>query len=142
MKVVYDATPAVSQWVAHNIKDCARGFGECKALGVVSGKDLIAGVVFHNWHPESETIEVSSAAVSPKWATRSILTELFGYPFSFCRMVVARQSAFNERSRRLWRAFGATEYIIKDLRADGEAEIVATLHRSQWVNSRFYNGQK
>jgi len=128
-------------WVASRIEGCARGFGENQSFAVNLNDRIIAGIVFHNWNPESEVIEVSCAATSPKWATRDVLNKLLEYPFSFCRMVIARMSEENTRSRRLWRALGANEYIIPDLRADGVGEAVATLTNPQWKKSRLYHGQ-
>ena len=140
MRLIYGADEAVARWTALHVDDCDRGFGPCKAVGVFSGDKIVAGVVFHNWSPETQVIEVSCAAISPHWAARSILTELFDYPFSFCRLVVTRFSEKNKRVEKLWRAFGADLIRLPDMRAEGEAEILATLKPAQWKKSRLYNG--
>ena len=140
MKVLYRKDKEVAAWVAARIEGCERGFGANKALGVVSKDRLIAGVVYHNWCPETGVIEISSAAISPRWATRSVLTELLDYPFSICRLVTARFSEKNKRVEKLWRAFGAEFVRLPDVRAEGEAEIVALLKLTQWKKSRLYNG--
>lgn len=142
MKVLYGASDEVARWVAERIDGCERGFGECQALGVVSDK-MLAGIVFHNWSPETGVIEISAAAESPLWARPAILTELLEYPFDRlrCRMVLGRCSEHNTRARKLWRAFGATETAIPDLRGDGVAEIVKTLKASDWTRSRLYHGK-
>ena len=140
MNVLYGQDEAVARWVAEHIDGCGRGFGKCRAFGVVSKGQLIAGVVFHNWSPESETIEISCAATSPKWAARRIVTELFEYPFNFCRLATARFSEKNTRVEKLWRAFGADLIALPNVRADGVAEMVALLSQSQFKKSRLYNG--
>jgi len=140
VNVLYGQNEAVADWVAVNMDDVSRGFGECAALGVVSHGRIIAGAVYHNWSPETEVIEISCAAIDPRWATRSILTELFEYPFRFCRLVTSRFSEENTRVEKLWQAFGADFIRLPDMRAEGEAEIVALLKLSQWKESRLYNG--
>lgn len=142
-KLVYGQSDIIADWVSRRIWGDTRGFGSCQAVGVSRG-GLIAGVVFHNWVPETRVIEVSAAAVSPEWATRSVLTELLNYPFGHlgCRLVVARHSEKNTRARKLWNAMRAVEYIIPDLRGDGEGEAIAVLYAQDWPKSRLYDGQK
>ena len=125
--------------MAKQIPGCERGFGANRSAFVVDSKEIAAGVVFHNWSPTSEVIEVSAAAVNPKWATRSVLKDLFDYAYDGCgcQMVIARISAKNERARRLWRAFGASEYIIPRLRGRNENEAILTLTQEAWSASKF-----
>lgn len=144
MRLLYGHSEEVARWVAQRIPDCDRGFGECQAFGIINDAGFLGGVVFHNWNPECGTIEVSAAAKSPKWARPHIITELFSYAFGACgcRIVIARQSERNTRARKLWRAFGAKEYVIPDLRADGEAETIFTLKNEDWQKSRLHYGKK
>lgn len=138
--LLFGASDQIAAWVSERLG--GPDFGNCQAVGVLQGDVLIAGVVFHGWQPDSNVIEVSAAAYSPKWATRSNLTRLFAYPFDGLgvRIAFARMAEKNERARRLWRAFGATETAIPELRDAGEAEIIATLTRAQWQGSRLFNG--
>lgn len=116
----------------------SRSFGDCQAMGVInSDGNLVAGVVFHNWNPESEVIEVSAGAIDSRWATREVLRTGFGYAFSFCQMVVARTHEDNATVRRLWKAFGAQEVIIPRLRGRTASEAILTLTDDAWANSRF-----
>jgi hypothetical protein len=100
---------------------------------------LAAGVIFHNWSPSAAVIEVAGASSTAKWATRGVLKEVFGYAFGFakCRLVVSRTSEKNLPVIRLWRAFGADEYRIPNLRAPNEAEVIHTLSPEQWGRSAF-----
>lgn len=117
--------------------DC-RGFGECQTAAVVDAEgNFLAGVVFHNWSPETEVIEVSAAAVSPKWASRPNLQELFGYVFSIAQTCVARIHEDNERARRLWRSFGAQEFLLPRLRGRMASEAVEILTDDAWAKSRY-----
>ncbi len=134
MRLLFGHDQAVSAWTAARIEGCARGFGKCKAIGVVHGGDLIAGVVFHDWNPEAEIIELSAAATDRRWMTRNNFTEILNYPFGFCQMIVAR-AAPDGPPRRIFRAIGADEFVIPRLGGRGKDGIIATLTREQWAVS-------
>lgn len=113
-------------------------FGNCRTMAVMdSGNRMVAGIVFHNWRPEHGVMEVSAAAIDPKWATRSVLKEAFGYIFdkAECQLAVARTAEENTRVRRLWKAFGATEYIIPRLRGRAASEAIETVTKEAWEKS-------
>ena len=86
MRLVFGKDAAVAKWVAARIPFVAeRGFGPCKAIGIVgSGGRELAGVVWHDWQPEFKTIAFSLAADSPRWATRRLVCALLMYPFEDC----------------------------------------------------------
>lgn len=134
MKVVWNAP--VVDFVASRCR-VRNDFGNCRTAGIFDGDTLVAGVVFHNWSPEYGVIEVSAAADSPKWASRAVLRELFGYVFSVAQVCVARTAEENERTRRLWRAFGADEYILPRLRGRTASEALEMLTDDAWANSKF-----
>ena len=51
---VYGHDALIADFVARLIPHCRRGFGpNIKAMGVIEGGDLIAGIVWHNWDPEA-----------------------------------------------------------------------------------------
>ena len=125
--------------MAGQIPGCDRGFGANRSAFVVDSKEIAAGVVFHNWSPTSEVIEISAAAANPKWFTRSVMEELLKYAFAGCgcQLVVARMSENNTRARRLWRALGSNEYVIPRLYGRDVAEAVMTLADDDWQCSKF-----
>lgn len=114
-----------------------RDFGDCRTLAVLHDDRLVAGIVFHNWSPEGEVIEVTAGATHRGWATRTVLREGFGYAFAFCQLAVARTAPGNKAVRRLWSAFGAQEYLIPRLRGRSEAEVIITLTAEAWATSKF-----
>ena len=128
----------VDWWVAHHIPGCARGFGPCYTLGVFS-ETLVAGVVFHNHNPESGVMEMSAAAIDPKWMSRRVIYTAHDFIFNqmACQMAVLRVSEENERMRRIGRALGYREYRIPRLRGRKEAEILMTLADDDWRNSKW-----
>lgn len=84
MRLHFGDNEQVAAWVAAHIPQMAGspGFGPGVAIGVVgSGGEPIGGVVFHNWQPTYRTIDLSGAAISPRWLTRRIVHEILAYPF-------------------------------------------------------------
>lgn len=139
IELAWDAPEAVCRFVAaqpgfeRNLE-----FGECQALGVVIGGELVAGVVFQNWNPTAGTIEISAAATDPRWLSRKSLLTIFGYVFDTagCQLCVLQVSEHNERMRSIARRLGFTEYLIPRMRGRDEALVVYTLTAEVWAASR------
>ena len=145
MNVVWGLKEHVVPFVAQ-IDSLPGGFGNCQTAAVIDRKgNMVAGVVFHNWNPAAEIIEVSAASVDARWATRGVLQELFGYVFTHCQACAARTAETNRTVRRLWKAFGAQEYIIPRLRGRTASEAILMLTDEAWAASKFArpdNGKK
>lgn len=143
-----DSSPAVRDaivgFVARQVKGAERGFGNCVTMGVIDGETLIAGMVFHNYSPECQTIELSGAAISKRWLTRRVFNEMFSYAFdqAGCQMLVARHSEHNVPLRRMWNAIGANEYLIPRLRGRDEAEAIATYTAEAWREGKAMKGKR
>jgi RimJ/RimL family protein N-acetyltransferase len=79
----FNEDETVAAWVAERIPHgCSFRKGEFKAIGV--GEDdgePVAGVVYHNFIPQHRHIEITMAAVSPRWAQRGVIRGLLHYPF-------------------------------------------------------------
>jgi hypothetical protein len=76
-----------------------RGFGKCKAIGVLKDGRPIAGIVFHDYNPEAGIIAITGGAL-PKcgWLTRETLWRMYEFPFVQlkCQMVMQLTPADNE----------------------------------------------
>jgi RimJ/RimL family protein N-acetyltransferase len=96
-------------------------------------------VVYHNYDPDGGVIELTAYSTRRSWLNKSRLRAVFSYPFDQLglRICVARISEKNTRTLRIWKALGAEFYPIPHLRAEGEAEIIAVLHRDTWKSSKF-----
>lgn len=137
MRVEWGREDLLAPWIAEEI-GLPRPLGECRTAAVLDADGrLAAGVAFHNWNPEAGVIEVSAAAVDPRWASRSVLRVLFGYVFAVAQAAVARTPEENYRTRRLWKAFGAEEYIIPRLRGREASEAILLLTDDAWADSKF-----
>ena len=82
MRLLFGHDQLIADWVARNIPHMATGFGPSTAIGVVDNSDQpMAGVVFHDYQPAYGTIQLSAAAISPRWATRRLVGTILRYPF-------------------------------------------------------------
>ena len=147
MTPLFGETEAVAKFVSERVDGCARGFGKCQAIGFLDDEGLlVAGVVYHNWNPESEVIEMSGASITPRWLTKPILRLIFGYPFNDagCQMVVMRVSEDNKHLHRQLYACGFKSHKIPRMRGRNKAELIFTLTDDDWSASKFMrpsNGQ-
>jgi RimJ/RimL family protein N-acetyltransferase len=143
---VYGNDQAVAHFVAQLIPRCRdRGFGpNCKAIGVIEIDDkgigtLIGGVVYHNWDPDSEVIEMSSAALPGKnWVTRETLRRIYTYPFDQvgCQMVIKRVMLDNERMLAIFARMGCTFYKVHRMFGRDHDGVLVTLTREAWRDNR------
>lgn len=141
---VYDYPDAVRAFVENGLWQGTRQFGKCTSVGFANENEgLVAGFVFHNYDPDTNVIEVSGYSARRDWCTLPLFKALFEYPFDDLgvRLVAARHSEHNRRARRIWRAIGANEYTIPELRAEGEAEVISILTKDAWLNSKFMRHQ-
>ena len=140
MQIVWggESDPAVNagiaEFVSMLVPGCERGFGRHTSMGVIRDGEMIAGILYHNYSPETGVIEISGAATDSRWLTRETLQAMFRYPFDEigCQMVVARHSEHNKRLRRMWRAVGSSEFVIPRLKGRNEAMVVNTLTDDAW----------
>ncbi len=106
-------------------------------MGVLRSGVLIGAVVFHNYHPEHGTIEMSSTG--EHHLSRSILNQIFGYVFDeiACQAVIMRVDPENSRMCRIAQAFGFDRYDIPRLRGRNKSEAIFILPEEKWQCSRF-----
>lgn len=136
---------AVAAWVARHIPGCERGFDACRAMGVLDGEKLVAGMVYHNWEPEHGVVEISGAAITARWLTRPVLWQMFAYPFQGigCQMVLMRVSERNEQWNgrglpRLLKAYGFDKHTIPRLYGRHEDGHVFSLTDDAWRGNGFH----
>lgn len=134
MRPVFGLDGPVSAFVANAIPGCGRGFGKCKTIGVEHDGQIVAGIVYHNWNPESGVIELSSASTDRRWLTRPVIKAMFGYPFDQlqCQSVVLRVSERNRVMCEIAERFGFQGHRIPRLRGRDEAEMIFVLTEEDW----------
>lgn len=114
------------------------GFDKYCSMAVLDQDRLVAGSVFHNWHPDEGVVEISSASTDGRWLSPPVIKAMFGLPFDRlgCRLVVLRVSERHHKMRGIARRFGFQETVIPRLRGEDEAECVYTLSASEWAGHR------
>lgn len=137
--------PAVNQAVGDFVSRLIFGeegqFEKFCTIAVADDNQLVAGVVYHNYQPDSGVVEVSCASLHRKWMSRDLIREAMSLPFDLlgCQSIFARHSEANKPARRFWERLGADEYVIPRLRGrDEPAECVAVLTQEAWRDSPYY----
>lgn len=112
------------------------------SMAVVENMELIAGTLYHNWHPSEGVIELSSASLNKRWLTRPVIRAMFHLPFERlgCQLVVLRVSERNKSMCRIAKSFGFTEVYIPRLRGREEGEFVFSYTDDQWRESPYRGG--
>lgn len=112
------------------------------SMGVFEDGDLIAGTLYHNYHPEYGVIELSSASVSKRWLTKAVINAMFFLPFIRlgCQLVVLRVSERNKTMIGIARKFGFSETYIPRLRGRDEGEFIFSLTDDEWSKSPYNKG--
>lgn len=127
---------AVAEWVRQRLPEpVVDDWGPCVALGIACGSELVAGIVFNNYHHPS--IEASIASIAPNWCSRRNLALIFAYPFRQLRVtrLGALTAAQNERARRFLLRLGfRQEGIARKALTTGDAVIFGmTQDECRWL---------
>lgn len=141
MRLLYGHDAAVEKFITQLVPGCPDGFGASRCVGVIDNDGLlVAGWAWHGWDPRAATIEFSGAATTPRWMTRKILNELFGYAFDGikCQMIMTRNSATNTRLHRQLDDFGFTRFDVPRLFGRDDDGVFWTLTDTDWKKSRYY----
>lgn len=149
MKLLYGHSDEVAAWVGWRIPYVAKRltrdpaappFGPCQAIGVLNAaNELVAGVVYHSYDQDCPSVEMSFAADTPKWLTRSLIHELMSYPFGTmgCKRVTGCTPKRAKAAREFLDAFGfKREGVVRQGFSDDDAIISGLLAR-EWAASRF-----
>lgn len=109
MRVLFGRDEEVATWVWQQIYgSVAPEWGPCVAIGVVNEATLrcAAGVVFHRF--SGHNIELSIAAVDPRWARRDVIRGILAYAFeqAGATRITTINSVHNTRAHKLARGIG------------------------------------
>ena len=141
MRVLYDQNTHVAKFVAQLVPHCSRGFGACQTIGIIDDEGrLVAGLVYHNYDPEAQIIEISGASLPGKqWLTRGTIQAMYSYPFHGlgCQMIVQRTPASDTRLLGMLAAYDY--HFIKIPRMFGRYRdgVLCCLTREAWAANRF-----
>jgi RimJ/RimL family protein N-acetyltransferase len=129
----------VGGFVSRGIWGHDDGFSSYCTLAIFNDAELIAGCVYHNWHPDAGVIEYSGYSKSKLWLTRPVINAMYDLPFERlgCQLVVLRVSERDAPMQRIARSFGYSEVYIPRLRSRDEGEFIFSYTDDQWKASPF-----
>jgi RimJ/RimL family protein N-acetyltransferase len=133
-------TAILARWVAEHIwPGRNREFGNCRGMAVIDGDELIAGIVYHNYEPDAQIIEISAASISKRWLTKETLRVMFQMPFRDfgCQALVMRVAPADKPLHRMLKAYGFEMYVLPRLRGRDEDEHVFILTDDAWASNKF-----
>ena len=112
--------------------------GLCFPLEVRRDGKRVAVAIYHEWR--GNVIELSMAADTPRWATRSAVASILSWPFTTLgvRRITTITPEQNNRALRLNQGLGFTrEGRMRDVFDDGAAAIIMGFTRADWLASRW-----
>lgn len=126
----------IQEWVSRQLGVEKLGGDKFSAAAIMSGDEIIGGVIFHD--KKGHMIDVSLATVSPKWAAKGVLKDLFAYPF--VQLGVERLGAIcskkNKKIRRTMEKLGfKQEGCARKGFGDGSDAIIYGMlkHECKWI---------
>jgi RimJ/RimL family protein N-acetyltransferase len=141
IRFVYDHDAEIGAFVASRMPNMSRGFGSAiKTIGVINERnEFLLGAVYHQWTPEAETIGMSMAATTPRWASRQVLHRILDFPFNECgcQMLLAQVRSSDFRTQRQLAAAGFAFVTISRLYGRDQDGIIASLTDDDWRVSKF-----
>lgn len=140
-QLVFGYDKEIADWVAKRVPRPfdPKNLGPFTAIGVMQDGKPIAGFVYSRYRKNVD-IEITGAAVSPKWARRGICCALLSYPFEQlgCVRVTMITAKKNKRLRKLLKFLGFTEEGTHALAYDGKYDACSYgLTRDVWRAGKF-----
>jgi RimJ/RimL family protein N-acetyltransferase len=110
-------------------------------MGMFVGPDIVGALIFENYRPENQTIEIGVVSTSPRWLNRTVMQAMADFVFEQlgCQMAVFRTSERNTEACRLMERVGFECIVIPRLRGRDEAEHFYTLTDTAWNQNHRLN---
>lgn len=135
-------TRLVAEWIVARVPNMrGGGVGPCVAAGVVRDGCMVAGVAFHDWQPGYDTMQLSMAADSPRWASSAVLRGLFRYAFvtAGANKLWTATPHLNERALRFNIGLGMKrEATLRHHFGAKSHAVVCSMLRAEWQRSRWF----
>ena len=136
MRLCLDKDGVIVEWVRRQVPFVS-DFGKSAALGLITDDGMpLAGAVYHEYRPDYQSVMISFAASTPRWATRNTVGMFLRYPFAQLGVHKLRAAvAFNNpRSLKLTEGVGFTrEAILKDEFGPGVNAVLFRMFRKEFV---------
>lgn len=135
-----EAFAVVERFISAKIWGAPRAMpGNTIIVSANDAGDALGAAIYQNYTQEHGTIEISAAAISPRWLSRKILREMFNYPFDQlgCQAVILRCDQDDKVMARIAQAFGFKRYDIPRLRGRDAGEAIYVLADDVWRGNGF-----
>lgn len=134
--VLFGADDLVTRWVSKRIPGF-RCNGLQRALGIIEGEDLVAGVVYDNYNGIHCEASIAADRIG-RWASRRTLHTIFAYPFIQldCQAISVVVPSSNIASLNLATKLGfEPEAIVRFAAHDGSSLVILKMLREtcKWV---------
>lgn len=135
IEIFLDLTGDVRDWVGSGLNEPKDWVGQNITLGVKMGKQLIAGIVFHDIRPRTD-VWLTIFSTDKRWCNKRVLRAIFDIAFNFleCRRASVRVDAFNKKSRKLVEALGfIKEGVLRRFEDNGNDGIIYSMLKNECV---------
>lgn len=131
----------LKRWAAPRIPHIGEAdrFGPSVAVGVATGPkaddQLLAVIVFHDFHPKYGICQISVAAANPRWAVRRTLKGLLSIPFLQyeCNKVWVSMPHTSDRVIGFVKAIGfVQEAVLRDHFGKGVHAVICRMMRGDY----------
>ncbi|MBL0848965.1 MAG: hypothetical protein EU981_02580 [Candidatus Liberibacter ctenarytainae] len=128
----------IADFVAKRIKNCENGWDKFVSLGFLKDESLIAGVIYHNYCPTAQVIELSGASDDKRWLTSKSIKQIYHYPWNElkCQAVVNRVPDEDLPQHRMLASLGAIRHHIPRLRGRNAAENIYVMTYEAWMSNK------
>ena len=134
-----EAHDAISKWVSlHSFGHSENVWPGSSSYGVLRDGKPIAGVVYHDYRPQSGTVQYSGAATDRSWLMGPSLHYMFSYMFDAlnCQMVITGNSEKNTGLHSLLERTDHKKHVIERAWDRDTAMFLWTLTKEQWLQNK------
>ncbi len=145
MRLIFGQDKAVAEWTMRRIP-YMNEIGPFTAIGVARDGVPVAGVIYHGYDKKFDTMMMSIAADTPRWAQRGVLLGLLHYPFEQLRVrkLWAIVASSNKRALRFDKGIGFTQEAILARHFGKDHAVVLRMFRADYekFKQRMRNGEE
>lgn len=127
--------PRLMGWVARRITTVPNDYvwPQAEVIGLTNGSEMLAAMIVHDYVPAFRNCQITFAAASPKWATKSSIRALLRYPFEQlgCRRVTTIIPARNVRAIRFNEGIGFKREGVIRFGAGDQDEVILGLLKEE-----------
>ena len=135
--MIFGADEVMTRWVGKHVGSQVDPHPTAKAIGVIDGGKIIAGVQYDQFNGVNIVAEIA-ALPKTRWATKARLFQIFNYPFNVigAARITCLINQTNAASQKLCKGLGFhQEGVLRGAAADGGDVLVFAMHRNEckWI---------